>query len=359
MKSCCIDRGERFFSKSYPFAGSIKEDYLTNHLLNISRKWGEITKMLAGNFYIRATPSFRFGVNAETGKLECDKCGSIFDYIFIGSRLYYFIWRINMICATYWDIEDKSKLNGLSFIEGSTDWPRNEHLEQLQIAYDMYFGDDMFLDTKGFKELKQQVSQVKDIAGTLHLYFVDFAELFVLMHEIQHIIPVSTWGPTPIGLNMQLPDNLNVAPQRANRWIEELNNDANSLYILFLSASSLILDKSNVTQEEAKTQAASLVCPGADAALHTLKSLEEQQYGKVDLNTAATKHEYLNHPPSELRRRSLAIAAYHLVTGKSAEAFHRKEFPENWKMVSQNVESYIKVRDFLFNGYKTRYQTKD
>ncbi|MCK5291253.1 MAG: hypothetical protein KAR39_04445 [Thermoplasmata archaeon] len=358
MKSCCVQAGERFFASNYPWAMPIEQESLTAHLLNLCKKWGKITSPFAENFYVRSTSSLQLGVDAKTGSLKCDACGDIFDFIFIGNRLFFFIWRINWICATYWDTQDESEGNQLSFVSGSFDWPRNEHLEQVRTAFDMYFGDDPFLGPEGLTELNRQISELILAPAIIHDYIIDFAELFVLFHEIQHQIPMSQMGPKPSGVSVQLPNNLGCSSRRANWWIAELTHDANSLYLLLLSAVSVFLDKFGMTPNDAKTQAASLVCTGADAALHTLQSLEELRYGKIDLEAAATSSEFVRHPPSDFRRNALSLASYSLVTGKSTASLLRREFTDSWKTVAQNVASHMQVRDRLFRGYDIWRQTE-
>jgi hypothetical protein len=354
MKNCCLESGHRYFESNYPLSASVKEDVLAAYLINLCKKWGKITNLFADNIYIRSTSSLALGVDAKTGTIHCDVCGGTLDYIFIGARLAYFIWRINMTCASYWDTANKAGEQRLTLEGGSANWPREEQLEQLRIALEMYFGESAFLGVEGLAELNQQILKLPDAPAAIHSYIVDFAELFILFHEIQHQVPVSRLGPTPIGIHVQLPSDLEITPKRADWWTTELTADSNSLFLLLLSATSVFNEQFKMTLEDAKTQAASLVCTGADSALHTLQFLEEQRYGKVNLDAAATNNIFVRHPPSAFRRNMLSLSSFSLVTGKNADALYRREFTESWLVVAQNVASHMQVTDLLWGKYQQR-----
>src|SRR5215471_17721113 len=353
MKSCCVERGHNYFASLYPLAGSVQEDFLAHHLIDLCKKWGKITSRVVDDIYLRSASSLRLGVNAKTGAIRCNVCGGRLDYIFIGSRLISFIWRLNMICATYWDVFQKSDSNKMVGMTGSTQWPREEQLEQVRIALEMYFGDAPLLGTEGLEDFNKQMAGLALGPAAVHTCVVDFAELFVLFHEIQHHIPLATLGPKPIGLSVQLPPDLKISPKRGNWWITELNNDSNSMYLLLLSAASVFVEKCGMTTSEAKTQSASLVCAGADAALQTLQTLEELRYGKVTAEAAATSADFVRHPPSAMRRNALSLGSYSLVTGKPSDSLLGRELTDEWKMVARNVASHMKVQDYLFAAYRS------
>lgn len=355
MKTCCEQTAAKFFAANYPLERSIDQDGLRGYLFDLCQKWGKITYVICEgvkqDFYVRSTSSRLLGVNAQTGFLKCDGCGNAVPFIFLGRRLYYFIWRINMVCATYFTTQGKPEAGSISF-SGSPNWPGEDQLEQVRIAFEMYFGDDPFLSTQGLAELNQQIFQVGVAPAVAYLYVVDFAELFVLFHEIQHEVPLSHLGPKPIGVSVMLPRDLKIQSERADCWIAELNHDANSLYLLLLSAGSVFLEKFGMPLDDAKMQAASLVCAGADAALHTLQKLEEEIYGDVDVNSAATHNAFDRHPPAGFRRNVLSQESFSLVTGKNIDSLYKKEFTKSWETVAQNVASHSLVRDRLFNAYE-------
>ncbi len=256
-------------------------------------------------------------------------------------------------------IEDERRLSYLHPLSGSTQWPREEHLEQVRIAVDMYFGNSPFLGTEGLADFNRQMFNLTTAPSVEHLYTVDFAELFVVFHEIQHHMTLPHLPGMPIHFQVQLPSDLEITPKRRSSWMTELNNDINSLCTIFMSAASVFMTKFSMSPADAKMQAACLVCAGADAALHTLQILEERRYGKVSLQAAATRGEYVGHPPSAFRRNILSVAAYSLVTGKSSDALFRRELPESWMMVAQNVQSHMALLDKLFAAYETHSRKRD
>lgn len=353
MNRCCVNSGEKFFLNNYPFEKSIEQDDLLIYLKELCVKWGEITNFAinTNNFYIRTSSSPLLGIDAKTGILKCETCSKAFNYIFLGSRLYYFIWRMEMVCLTYWDRIDNFESGKIKEIYGSGNWPQKDQIDQLQIAIDMYFSNDSFLDTIGLSELNKKIFETINHSLVLHLYIIDLAELFVLFHELQHIIPISQFGIKGQGLHIKLPDNLDITTKRARNWTTEINCDANSLYLLYLSVFNVFNKKFNLSINDAKTQAASIVCSGADAAIQTLQTLEELRIGKVDLKDAVYRNEFVKHPPSEFRRTALSYASYSLVTGKSVDALFRKEFTASWKIVAQNVASHMKVYNTLLEKY--------
>jgi hypothetical protein len=183
-------------------------------------------------------------------------------------------------------------------------------------------------------------------------YIVDFAELFILFHEIQHQMPLSKIGLQKLGVKTHLPPQLQISPKRAKWWTAELDHDANSMWLLLLSATSVFHEKHGMTLDDAKVQAGSLVGPGADAALHALQCLEEMRYGPVDLATAATSGDFVRHPPSTLRRNSLSLVAYSTITGKDITSLYRREFTEGWQIVANNVASRMQVQERLLSAYQ-------
>jgi hypothetical protein len=354
MKSCCIQTGERFFASQYPFEGPMEQDELATHVLNLCKKWGPITRLVKDQFYIRSTSSPRLGVDAKTGTFRCSaKCnGGLTPYIVIGSRLFYFIWRINMTSATAWSGTTASGSDRVELILDSN-WPRPEHVAQVRTAFEMYFGADALLDTKGLAELNRQIQTLIFEPALISEYVVDLAELFVLHHEIQHQAPIAQFAGEPAGVTVHLPATLSLSSRRADWWRAEMMHDANSLWALLLSTTALFHDTFRMPTEEARAQAASIVCTGADAALDSLQRLEELRYGIVDVTRAATMREFTHHPPARFRRDALSLTSYFLVTGKSVESLWRKDFPDSWLFVANNVAGHMKVRDELIGAYLT------
>lgn len=251
-----------------------------------------------------------------------------------------------MICATFWDTTERGV--DRSFLgRKSPDWPQEEHLEQLHIAVQMYFGTGAFLGTQGLEELNRQIFDLPKSAATVYFAIVDFAELFVLFHELQHHLQFSNSSPIAADLQEGLP----ISEKRAKRWSAELTHDADSLRMLIVSASSVLHESNGLSEEAAKIQAGALVCAGADAALHTLQLLEELKVGVVDAPAAATSGAFVRHPPSSYRRNVLSNAGFSLLTGKSYESLLQGDVPDTWRTVAQSVAGTMRVRDMLFEHY--------
>ena len=347
MNDCCRNLADEYFYSTYPLESFHADDPLLRHLLTIAKKWGSLLSSSADEFYIRSTSSPDLGIDAETGMLNCPTCGTANRAVIIGARLFYFVWRVGMICATFWDTTEQGV--DRSFLgQKSQDWPQEEHLEQLHIAVKMYFGTDAFLNTRGLEELNRQIFDLPKSVAPVYFAIVDFAELFVLFHELQHHLRFS--DSSSIAADLQ--ENLSLSPKRAQRWSAELTHDADSLKMLIVSATSVLHESNGLSLEAAKIQAGALVSAGADAALHALQLLEELKVGIVDTPTAATSAAFVRHPPSSYRRNVLSNAAFSLLTGKSYESLLQGDVPSSWRTVAQSVASTMRVRDMLFEHYR-------
>ena len=350
---CCRQTVEDFFQSQYPLAGPVDSDALARHLLRACRRWGRITSGFANEFNVRTASSRHLGVDAKTGVLPCtESCpnGGRAEYIFIGSRLFYFIWRVNMICGTFWTTTEQAGRVALE--PTASNWPGPEQVDQLRIALEMYFGDARLMGVEGLSELNRSIFHLHPLILEHQISVTDLAELFVLFHEIQHRVPASHFGEgLRVRTELRLPD---LSPRRTEWWSAELDHDANALLLVMLSAADMFAGK-GFAIEDAKNQAASLACVGADAALHALQYLEERRFGKVAPSDAATLRAFAKHPPSGLRRDHLSRVAYTLVTQKASDSLYRREFTPGWRIVAENVASNMNVRDKLFAAYPAEH----
>jgi len=346
MNDCCLKMADEYFYSHYPLESFQREDFLVTHLLEISKRWGDLLSSSAEEFYIRSTSSPTLGIDAETGILECPTCGTKIRAVIIGARLFYFVWRVGMICATFWDTTERGVDRSI-LGRKSPDWPLEEHLQQLHIAVEMYFGTGAFLGTQGLEELNRQIFDLPKSAATAYFAIVDFAELWVLFHELQHHMQFSGSSAIAAGLQEELP----ITEKRAKNWSAELTHDADSLKVLIVSASSVLHESNGLSLEAAKIQAGVLACAGADAALHTIQLLEELKVGFVGAPAAATSGAFVRHPPSGYRRNALSNAGFSLLTGKSIESLLQGDVPESWRTVAQSVAGTMRVRDMLFERF--------
>ncbi len=211
MLECCRSHAEAHLQHIAPLQGY--DMPLCNHLTSLLRKWGPLLKEYNDLMVLRCSTSNAIGVNAETYRLACSSCGNgSAPVVVIGSRLFYFVWRLSTICATYYTSAEQMNA-AYTRLSGSDDWPNVEQLEQVRIAYNMYFTNS-WLDTEGLTDLNRQIAVTRRDASNLYLYTVDMAELFVLMHEIQHQIPLFSTFDGEVGMKVEFDFPVKLSPAR-------------------------------------------------------------------------------------------------------------------------------------------------
>jgi hypothetical protein len=72
--------------------------------------------------------------------------------------------------------------------------------------------------------LNRQIFDLPKSAATVDFAIADFAELFVLFHELQHHLRFS--DSSSIAADLQ--EKLSLSPKRAQRWSAELTHDADA-----------------------------------------------------------------------------------------------------------------------------------
>lgn len=309
----------------------------------------------AQSVFIRSVPKRKY-FNASTFPISCPN-GHRVDVVLLGSRVYYLAWRINVICGTFFSqTEQKSnrlELTGVNYEQ----WPEQEHVDQLQTALRVYL-DDQFLSNEGFEDLKSFAAKYNDVAGINQTYIGDFALLFLILHELQHVIRMDQMPEQSFGARIKV--NIEgLSKIREERWTAELSHDANAAIVLLISATEVFHTIHKLELNDAKTQAASLVFPGADLALHTLQFVEERGVGKVSPERAVSMYEFRRHPPSEYRRRCLSHVAFSSITNMPLAAMLQGHTSEEWKLVAENTASQMLLRDRLFSCHQKRTATKE
>ena len=99
----CRESAENYFHSQYFGSGHQNEDALAQHLMSLCQTWGpEVLQPIVDAFYISTTTTASLGVDAKTGTLRCGKKphDDVVPFIFLGARLFYFVWRVNMVCGT-------------------------------------------------------------------------------------------------------------------------------------------------------------------------------------------------------------------------------------------------------------------
>jgi len=308
---------------------------IPGELVRAVERWGRITKGFADEFVMRAAfrPAF---VSAEVSAVKCSN-GHLRYLIAIGKRLYFFIWRTNMLVADYWKLD-----KNLAYVpkERGEPWPSRDILEEYAAAVEMYFGGKE-LSGATFDKFNQVVSDSHPAAQLLYQQVVDMAELFVLFHEFLHA------APPPPNLEVSfVPDLVGydiLKENRRARWLDELNRDANAINLLWIAATDQLEKTLGLSMPDAKKAAAGLVFSGSIAALNTLLELERIRHGEVSEERAATDLEWRNHPPAELRTNLIS---------QFQQGLARVWLDEpTWQMIRESVASMAHVRDDLFDGF--------
>ncbi len=352
LPQCCFDAGEAYFLKRFPLELGA-EDFLRDHLLNIGKKWGPITQAVTQGVFIRtvsrginadgARPYF----NAEMRTQRCPK-GHEYKFALLGSRIYYLVWRIHMICLSFFQ-EAAQAESGIAF-SGPAEWPGAEQVDQLKLALRMYRADT-FLSNEGFGDIYKWNLEAPPKLAVQHLAVSEFALLFILLHEVQHGMEafheLNPDMPPMVQTDLQIEG---LGSKQQKNWDSEMQADCNALYMLTVSVASVLHEKFSMTKEKARTIANSLASQGADLVLHALEFVERQTYGKVDVEKAKSMLAFLTHPPCDLRRKALSYTSYQLVTGKPYAMLLAGHSTAEWQQVAQDCASQIAIRERLFSA---------
>jgi hypothetical protein len=349
LPSCCIDAAESAFRNRFPLEPPVERDWLRAHLLSTAQKWGKITQFSTRGVHIRSVPRRHF-FDARTYAIACSNNHRV-QIVLLGSRVYYLAWRLNIILSTFWKKKSLGVGNWELTSDTSEQWPQPIHIRQLRRALDVYMEDE-FLSNEGFDDLKQFAAESLPEAGIFQIYIGDFALLFILLHEIHHVLQ---HGLGKVMRYKTVADAKGLSEKRRERWTAELSHDSNAAFMAFVSAAEIFQRVHKIPSEEAKMQAASLVLSGADLVLHILQFVEERQFGTVKLEDASLMREFAQHPPSQYRRDRLSHVAFDMVTGRPIEELWKGNVTDTWKFVSENIVSQMQLRDRLFSAYRQSY----
>ena len=310
---------------------------MTRYLEHLGTKWGEITQSMLDRLTVRAVDQPDF-TDALILPVTCAQ-GHSTHLVIVGTRLYFFIWRVNMLLASYWDLDENGVLVPK---EPTTPWPPAELIDQLATAVRMYFGHEE-LSAAGFGEFNEVVLGSHPFAAWTYTMMVEIAELFLLCHEFHHI--------EPGGIHVVLPSDLPVSTDRLGRWQTEVMCDSNSVYVLLIAATQALAEQFGLSGPDARMSAAGLVVTGADAALHTLVNLERTRYGDVSLERASSDRAFELHPPASIRRDWFSVFSRDLVVRELGMD------DATWTVFRDSVASQAHIRDQLFEEFmRTRHE---
>lgn len=352
LQQCCIEAGEAHFYKRFPLEWGA-DDFLRDHLLTLVNKWGPITQAVTRGIFIRtvsseidagdALPYF----NAEMQTLRCSK-GHIFNFALLSRRVYYLVWRIHIICLSYF--QDAGRAEGVTSYSGTADWPGPEQVEQLRLAFRMY-QDEKFLTNEGFGGLYKWTLDASMRLALQHNYISEMALLFILLHEIHHSMEafheMKHDMPPVVQTDLRI---YGLGKKQRENWVSEMQADCNALFMLIVSVASVFHEKFSKLKEEALTDAHSLAAQGADLVLHCLEFVERQRYGILDAEKAKSMPAFLTHPPCDLRRKALSYTSYQIVTKKPISMLFKGYSTNEWRRIAQDCGSQISIRERLYSA---------
>lgn len=354
MDKCCVEIAREFAFQRFP--SIYANDIMATRLVELCNKWGDLLNTLQDQFYIATTPSKKLGIGGQTMVVRCPECNKKTKIIIVGDSLFYFIWRFEMICATGWIVENSGHQTELM---ARNDWPKTEHLLQLKIAYSKYFDEANEIDAEGIAQLHQMIEIVRPEILRFSMNVVDLAELFILLHEINHHGLFSRPSESDEIADPPVFEGIEISPKRRRAWGVELNCDALAFVTLVVSATSVIEENEKMGLDKSKVKAIQLVSAGADTALQILELFEVKKYGVVNTQEAALGNIFKHHPPSKFRRNALSLKSFSMTTGKGEEALLNRDWNSQWQEVAQCVGSHMFVRQRLLDCYDKWVRTTE
>jgi hypothetical protein len=330
MLECCEREAESRFRTTFPQEKKNELDRFRDYLLKLAARWGPIPQTVASGFAIRTVDEVGF-VSARILPITCLK-GHKSDLVVLGKRLYFFIWRVNMLMADYWTVDKTGDLVGKYPDQA---WPTDTALNELDRAVHEYLGEESL--TLTFQDLNQMFDRSHPISQLMYVMAVDMSELFVLFHELLHVIP----APPGLRVNIEMPaaGTTNFRPD----WIHELQADANAEFLLWVTATAFFNDVFKIPLVEAKKAAAVTVFYGADAALDALRVLEQIDCGEISVEAAVSHPSFHKHPPASYRRDFLSNVSRTLILNGMDKT--------SWDEIANNMASMIEVRQRLYDKF--------
>jgi hypothetical protein len=333
ISNCCQDKANELFLRNRFTDDPFESANFVNYLRKLTKKWGKITSMMAEPFVLKTTGREDF-IDAYIEPFNCRNGHERF-LVVISSRLYFFVWRVNMLLSDFWVAKDTDSLEAKTFLSS---WPSSNLVNEVTDSISIYFGKGD-LDSAYFKSFNEILANSALKAFVLYSYAVDLAELFFLFHEFQHYLP----SPPGLAANLTIEPDLLVSPERQAKWMQEYKADANAVKILMISVTDIFNKKIGLPLNEAQRTAAQIVFFGADTALHALAVLEKICYGDPSHANAGKSYMYRTHPPAQFRQINL---------GRYEQAFWVATFGDSsWEEIRKDVSAMIIPREKLFNTF--------
>ena len=345
-------RGKSVLSQAFPTGVGV-EDLLRDHILKIGKKWGPITQAVTQGIFLRTVsreisagdtlPYF----NAEMRSLRCPE-GHVFHFALLGRWIYYLVWRIHMICLTFF--QESSRAEAGAFFSGPADWHEPEQVEQLKLALRMY-SDEAFLSNEGFGDIYRWSREAHSNLAFQQVAVSELALLFILHHEVQHSMEafheLNPDMPPVVRIGRKIEE---LGKKQQKNWVSEMQADCNVWFILISSVTSTLQEKTSMPEEEARIAEHSMSAQGPDVVLHSLEFVERQTYGRIDVETARPMLAFLTHPTCDLRRKALSYTSYQQVTGLPYAKLFEGHSTVEWQRIAQYCGSQIAIRERLYSA---------
>jgi hypothetical protein len=339
-QKCCAEAASTQATVLFPNGNTPLSDRVNRRIVRVISRWGALPEQaLTTGPHVIAVDDPGF-LNALSLPFEC-RSGHSDRLIAISARVIEFIRLINLAVADYFELD--AKLGALVGREDLARWPDDKAIRRLVEALRLFYG---VTDTTTAAESVADGGDLGEVAGPLgqfdsydgvhkfsafiYSHIVDLAELYVLYHEVFHIVPDDA--------RIALPEKYFVSGEQKRRWLIEFNCDASALYLLVVTATMRFFDTID-DKVEARRTGLALGTVAADAALHALLVIERLQYGELNEEAASQRDEFKRHPPALSRRG--------VMSHYSVNVFRAAQIPD-FESFRSSIASSFKVRDDLF-----------
>ena len=331
MPQCCVSAVGAELLRRFP-GGQIASDFSAEkNIYAIAERWGKPASGYLDVFELRVVREATLRTAANVTMVACG-AGHERSVIFMGWQLGEFVWRVTMALAGYWhNVQD-----GLDPKPGQK-WPTPEALVLVAIALKMYFGNLPF-SRLGFDAMHDMVAIADPVAAKNSEAIADLAQLFVIMHECNHVHLYPDWTT-----EFELPaDEFQVSAKRKARWVGEMRIDAVATYLLMLTACRRYLDL-GLPLNQARVMGCAHAFSGIDTMLHALVLLEQVRYGDSSPRDWAVDPAWSAHPPARKRRNVWSFASRTMSEGMLG--------PDGLEQVRRSIASNAFVRQRLFEPF--------
>lgn len=328
LSPCCESRYDKIMQARFPSGPSAADLNLTIMLDELNKDFGGIAYQVGDPVLLTAVLQLGFA-SAEVVPVKCDE-GHRYSMVFVAGRLFLFIYRLGAIMSSLFE-EDAGDLivrpigpQAIADVAKAA----QAYFSEADIADGLGVGIDLF-------------ANAVDAAGVHMMEAVTAAEVFVLLHELQHL------RPPGVRRNVNIPDpspGFWLSP-RGGAWKEEINCDAEALMLLIIEGAKRLAARPEFSNEQARIAAAMTACMGSDLALGTIELLETISTGPISLAEAVGHPSFHTHPPAQQRRNWSSWVAKTYVTDLCNLS------PQSINAVMQSAGTFVTLRQNLFDAF--------